>query len=255
VEFYSICTNDAVLKYREFRIERAYLKQDRTSTVTIKTGKRVLARHSEGKDRFGHDSAFFGLFPLLGAKEKQLIVAQFTGGVHCCYRYWIYELRPRFRLIFDGTKYEIGDGFDPLAFQRLDRDGPYEFTQKIITFDYFLETYTGTPQPTMIFSYDRRRHEYLPANTRFPSLALKKAREGIKKLKELGNAKESDKDWPAIEYYSLDVLLSYIYAGKEKEAWRICAKFAGDDKRCPWRREIKQRLKTDSLYRFITRIN
>jgi hypothetical protein len=120
VGFYAICTNDWSLEYKGIRVERAYLKQDRTSTVFIKRGKRVLVRHSLGEDRFGHDSTFFGLYPLLGGKRKQLVIAQFSGGAHCCYQYWIYELYPRVRLLFDGTRFDIGDGFDPITFK--DRD-------------------------------------------------------------------------------------------------------------------------------------
>ncbi len=251
IELDAISTTSDLLKYKGFRIERAYLKHDRTSTATIKRGARVLARHSKGEDRFGHDSTFFGLTPLLGGNEKQLIVAQFTGGAHCCYQYWIYELRPKFRLIFDGTEYEIGDGFDPIAFQDLDGDGSYEFTQKIITFDYSLDCYTCTPQPTMVFKYDPQLHKYLPANRRFVSYVLKDARAEIKKLREMLKVPEAESDPIAIEYYFFDILLSYIYAGKEKEAWRLCERLADYGGDCPWRRKIRKELKTDSLYRFI----
>jgi hypothetical protein len=208
----------------------------------------VLARHSQGRDRFGHDSTFFGLFNLLGRKDKQLIVVQFTGGLHCCYQYWIYELRPRFRLIFDGTKYWIGDGFDSLAFQNLNRDGTYEFTQRIITFDYFLDCYTCTPQPSMIFAYNRRVHKYLPANDRFTSRALREARADVKKLKEMAAAPEANQDPVAIDYYSFEVLLSYIYAGKEKQGWKLCNQFSS----CGyWRRPVRKILRTDALYHFL----
>ena len=251
VDFDTISTADDFLEYKGIRVERAYLKQDRRSTATIKRGHRVLARHGKGEDRFGHDSTFFGLFPLLGSNEKQLIVAQFTGGAHCCYQYWIYELYPKFSLIFDGTKYEIGDGFDPIAFQDLDGDGRYEFTQKIMTFDYWLDCYTCTPQPSMVFKYDRYRHKYLPANRRFVSYVLKDARAEIRELEEIMKTPESERDPVVIDYDSFDILLSYIYAGEEKEAWSLYGKFADRCESCPWRRKIRKKLKADSLYRFI----
>ena len=254
VSFFSICTANDSIEYKGIRIKRLYLNQDRTSTAEITRGKRVLARHSEGEDRFGHDSTFFSLFPLLGGVEKQLIIVQFTGGAHCCFHYWIYELYPKFRLLFDGTKYEIGDGFDPIVFQDLDGDDTYEFTQKIITFDYTLDCYTCTPQPTMVFKYNWHQHQYLPANRRFVSYVLRDARDGIHKLKEMMKAPEASRDPTVIEYYSFEVLLSYIYAGKEREAWRLYDEFAGWPGDSKWRREIKKKLKADSLYRFLYRL-
>jgi hypothetical protein len=253
VGFYAICTNDQSLEYKGIRVERAYLKQDRISTVFIKRGKRVLVRHSLGEDRFGHDSTFFGLFPLLGGKRKQLVIAQFTGGAHCCYQYWIYELYPRVRLLFDGTRFDIGDGFDPITFQDLDGDGSFEFTQKIGTFDYALGCYTCTPQPTMVFKYYPHRRKYLPANRRFASYVLKDAPEKIRKLKELLKTPESKRDWTAFDYYAFDLLLNYIYVGKERKAWRLYDRFMyhyeNEDPR--GHREIRKKLKADPLYRFI----
>ena len=248
VSFESFCTNDEILRYKGFKIERVYQKHKNTFVFTIKRGRRVLARHSQEADLYARDSTRFGLFSVLGGRERQLIVRQSTGGAHCCFRYWIYELRPRFRLIFDGTKYQLGDGFDPLTFQDMNGDGTYEFTQKIVTFDYFLDCYTCTPQPTMIFAYNGRLHRYLPANHRFRSRALREARADAKELKEMAARPEADQDPSLINYYSFKVLLSYIYAGKEKQGWKLCYQFAY----CrDWRHSVKKTLRTDALYRFL----
>jgi hypothetical protein len=251
VGFFAICIADDVVDYKGFRFERLYLNHDRVSTAVVKRGNHILARHSEGRDRFDHDSTFFGLFPLLGGTRKQLIIVQFTGGLHCCFDYWIYDLYPRFRLIFDGTKYEVGDGFDPIAFQDLDGDGSLEFTQKIITFDYTLDCYTCTPQPTMVFKYDDRSQKYLPANRRFMSYVLKDTRKDIQTLKALMREPEVTRDLEAIEYHSFDLLLTHVYAGRERQGWRLYYRFAGWDGDAKWRHKIRTKLRADSLYQFL----
>ena len=100
----------------------------------------------------------------------------------------------------------------------------------------------------MIFAYDPQRQKYLPANGRFRSHALRQARADIKKLKEMVAEPAADRDLVASDYYLFEALLSYIYAGKEKQGWKLCRQFGG----CGyWRRKVRRTLKTDALYHSI----
>lgn len=91
-----------IAEYNGYRITRTYEKEGaffgRSQTV-IKRGKAVLAR-IDGYEF--EDATRFALIRLLGKERKQLIVESYSGGGHCCTSYHIYDLGPRFRVLFDG---------------------------------------------------------------------------------------------------------------------------------------------------------
>jgi hypothetical protein len=145
------------LRYRGYEVIRSFDSQTGKSSATIKRKGAVLARLRNGENSAGLESTRFGLFPFLGNHTQQLIVEQYTGGAHCCSIYTIYDLYPRFRLIFSSKKYPVGDGFDALIPVDLDSDGIYELPQRIMTFDYFDDfAYVESPDPKVVFHYDRK---------------------------------------------------------------------------------------------------
>src|SRR5438552_1127494 len=121
---------------------------------------------------------------------------------------------PQPRIIFDGPKWAAGREGDDMRITDLDNDGVYEINVPLTVFYGFSEWIpTGrTPLPSAIFSYDKNVREYVPANLRFQEYLLKR----IDKEKESVSPPED-----RINHITdiLSVVVNYIFAGKEKEAW------------------------------------
>lgn len=195
----------------------------------------------------------FGLFPVLGGDENQLVIQIFSGGAHCCYSYRIIDLTPDFRVIYDSDEYSGAVGYD-LKPMDMEGDGILEFTQTIMTFDYFDRlSHARSPLPTVVFKYDTKRHTYLPANNLFPGYVL----DGIDDFK--AEAEKLGAEAPATatyddssgEYLSamLNVVLRYIYAGERRQAWAFYEmEYKAPDK-AAMQTKLQQALDSDPVYR------
>lgn len=234
-----ICTSSDNLEYKGYEVSREYDQRAEKSKVTIKKDGRVLAIHHNGEGLANKEASCFGLYRVLGRETEQLVIVQTSGGAHCCYSYRIYDLEPKFRPLFDGEKYPIGDGFDELEFTDIDGDGVQEFTQRVMTFDYWEDlSYTASPRPRVVFQYDPRAKRFYPASKQFAAYLLKDVGEDIRKL--------DPKDPAQLWVSELDITLRYIYAGKEKEGWKFFDRDGRDDET---RYKIKKALKQDALYK------
>lgn len=255
-ELNGLCTHDDSLAYGGFVISRAYDPRTHRAIVTIKKGRRLVARHRTEPSAWGVQSSCFGLTSVLGSKDKQLLVVQTSGGAHCCFSYYLYDFFPAFRRIFNGDMYPIGDGFDELKFANLDRDRAMEFTQQVITFDYCCgQSYAASPQPQMAFKYDRAAGQFLPTPWPFRRILLGRTREELEQF-------DADPltEWPSL----LHAVVQYIYAGERARGWRLYERGAvAFDKKLhspaktlvqrndPTRRELEKLMRRDSIYRLI----
>lgn len=238
-----VCTTNDQLKYEGYEVWRKYDDKTKISRVTIQKGARVLAIHSDGQGIEMKEASCFGLYPVLGGKTKQLVVVQTTGGAHCCFLYRIYDLRPKFRLIFDSAKYPIGDGFDELEFKDIDGDGIHEFTQRDMTFHYWEGlSYVSSPEPEVVFQYNRRARRFHLASKRFSAYLLKDIEKQIK---------DQDANDPDLDWATVDITLRYIFAGKQELGWKFYDKQFGIKPGEPdkMKTKIKNALRRDVLYR------
>ena len=239
-----ICTDGERLEYEGYKVWKEYDSKADKSKVTIRKAGRILAINSDGRGL--GDSSCFGLYPVLGGEKKQLITVQTSGGAHCCFSYRIYDLSPKFRLLFDSGKYPIGDGFDELEFKDIDGDGVQEFTQRDMTFDYWEGLgYVSSPQPNIVFQYDPRIKRFHPANKKFSAYLLRDVASAIRAL---------DPNDPAQHWaYGLDITLRYIYAGEEREAWRFYDKAFSPKlyEKDEMKAKIKKTLMSDVVYRLL----
>lgn len=213
-----IFTKEDTLLYRGYEVTRCYDSQDNVWFATLKKEEKVLATFKTGYDKKKWTN--FGLFPFLGGNAKQLIIEQFSGGAHCCWSYWILNLLSHFEVLYDSQEYPVGYEVRPLD---LDKDGVFEFTQGILTFDYFDRLcHALSPIPTVVFKYEEKRNKYFPANHIFSQYLLNGIEEDIRKVREF-NEKTNFTTYNDAggDYLSrvLQVVLRYVYAGKEKQAW------------------------------------
>lgn len=140
--------------------------------------------------------------------------------------------------------------FDDLAkVVDLDGDGFQELGFWTTTFDYFGVCYACSPKPMAWFRYNAATQRYEPANeTLFPYL---KARYE-KNLRGLSTLEQYLTDHISDSYMRGDVMeivLNYLYAGRDAEAWAIHKKRNTFEDQAGNRVNIKQRLASDPFYR------
>lgn len=143
--------NYAGYEIRAKKVEMRYRESRRPADdeyVEVKKNKSLLAKFDRCRDPMG-TFARIGLFPFLGGSEKQLIVEQTMLRDWC---YWIVSWSPGFRVIYDSAKYDVDGELSP---EDIDKDGVYEFWQRLRTF-WFFEHMCGacSPHIGIIFKYD-----------------------------------------------------------------------------------------------------
>jgi len=246
-----IFTEEESLSYNGFKIakieKRKRLKgklqalsysQELPYAVIKKNGK-VLAEF-EGIHGGLMNATGIGLFPLLGGKTKQLIISQTlprTG------RHWIVELTANPKVLFDSSDYEVG-GEEVWAVD-LDGDGVYEIRLYVTSFynEFDQLSMMYTPLPMVVFRYDRRVGKYLPANHLYRDYFLEGIETEISAL-----STEAGEQYLASR---LNLLLRFLYAGKEKEGWEFFDKAYALPDADKIKAIVKRELQKAPAYKFI----
>lgn len=211
------------------------------SYAVVKKGKNLVAKVDGLYSGLGNETNF-ALFPLLGGKRKQLIIAQI---IPRSSRYWIASLTPKLQIIFDSNNYKVGE--EDLQVIDIDKDGVYEISLPLVEpfWGFNKISMSENPRPEIIFKYNKKTKKYFPANVLFQKYLL----QGIEtEINKLASNNES-------YYFSsrLSILLRYIYAGKEKEGWAFFNKSYNYPDRKNVILKIKSTLKREAIYKFIYR--
>lgn len=245
-----VFTKEDRLSYKSYVIEKSRAKGEESWFATLRKGSQILAKFENGGEK---DWTNFGLFPLLGGGSKQLVIEQYSGGAHCCYSHWIYDLSTGSRLVYENEKYGTGNSLFPAD---IDGDGIFEFTESVMAFDYFHLSHASSTFPVAIFAYDQKAGEYRPANRKFSAYALRGIEKDIKEFETL-KAQSATKDEGYSEsYFSavLQVTLKYIYAGQQEKGWAFFDreyKTHADIVKDKMGAEIKDELQREPVYNYI----
>jgi hypothetical protein len=209
------------------------------SYAVLKKNGRVVAKFDGVYHGMGNTTDF-GLFPFLGGGAKQLAVSLTIprGG-----RHWVVGLSSAARVIFDSGDYGVGrEEFSVII--DIDKDGVYEISLPLTEFYMFESMNTAeTPLPEIVFKYDGKARKYLPANPSFQSYVLRGIEDEVSRLRPgEGNSYISER---------LDILLRYIYAGKEEVGWD----FFDREYRLPDKEQMKSKVKAvlrnEGAYKYI----
>lgn len=250
--FDEVFTKEDRLSYRGYVIEKSQDKGEESWSASLKKGNKEVAKFTNGWNR---EWTSFGLFPFIGKEPKQLIVEQYSGGAHCCYSYWVYELdsiAPR--ALFDSSKYGTGN---QLNYLDVDSDGAAELTHWVMAFDYFHLSHASSVFPQAVFAYDKKAGEYRPANGRFSHVILAGMEDDIKELETIKAEREAEKDDLYTErHFSavLQITLNYIYAGRQDEGWAFFNREYRTHEgisREKMRAEIEETLRAEPVYKYI----
>jgi len=237
-------------KLGEYKIERACLGSEHLGHCSLSIflkGRQIRTFENDSANKIWLK---YGFFNFLGGENKQLVVFTYSGGAHCCYGYTIFDLTPKFTVLYDTTKSDSADADDvgnELVPVDIDQDGVYEFYQDVMAFDYDAPGGHSTSTfPPAIFAFDKSSHKFVPANKRFPEFVLNRLRKNLADLKPW--AEDSAKRGTVIPLEELDEIsvrekfLYMVYAGQKDQAW----KYFNDN----YRFEFREKFRHDFLDAF-----
>lgn len=208
------------------------------SYAVLKRNGKVLVKFDGVYSGVGN-ATDFGLFSFLKGEAKQIFVSQTIprGG-----RHWVVNLSPDFHIIYDSGGWGVGR--DDFTVIDVDGDGVYEISQEVTAF-YGFESMSPseTPLPEVIFKYDERERKYLPASQLLQDFTL----EGIER--QIENLRLGERRLSSV----LSVVLQYIYAGKDQEAWSFFEREYIQSDREQMKAKILAVLKNEAVYKYLHR--
>lgn len=239
------------LEYKGFKINAVVVKKkfDKDSPVAgiydavlSKNGK-TITRFEGSYYPLGNFMSF-GLFAFLGGSEKQLIVLEESMKYD---HEWILRLSPKFEVLFDAADFEVDGGGMRLI--DIDKDGVYELIYGKYYHLDFMFSMNGMPSGQVIFKYDSKTRKYLPASHFFTDFTLD---EIDNKIQQFNN---NSKSFSLL----LEIFMTYIYAGKEDEAWKYFDEnfstdrlwFGVEEDKVKTKEKIISALQKDKIYQFI----
>jgi hypothetical protein len=166
-----------------------------------------------------------GLDPLTGIDitgegNPDVIIHEFTGGMHCCHIAYVYDLGQTARMLF-----ELNTADCPGDFLDLDNDGIYEYKTCDPNFQYAPLTSTGfscshasAPYPISIFKYSPEQG-YQSANLQFTHWYAESIESHKKILDEYLQNPSSAKSSVFSICDVSKLVLDYLYSGQTEKAW------------------------------------
>jgi hypothetical protein len=255
--------------YKGYLIRRVFEKSKEDtvdeSRIDVMHGNKRLATMSGCCYK---ESAQYAVVSLLGKGSKQLVVETYAGGGHCCTSYDVYDLTIPLHKLF-GDDYSNEDVGYSMRLIDIDKDGKMEFVQSIMNFDYFWNSHARSVFPEVVFAYDAAARKYLPTNRRFTSYLLRDINEKKRLVDKLNadaqslsriiggrrSAKTLEDEWLSEDYFNstVDVTLTYIYAGQRDEGWTYFDQNYRLQDKQQLRIAILDTLRDSDIYNFIYR--
>jgi hypothetical protein len=224
-------------------------KPVRVSYVIVKHKGKVIRKFDAEIYSPVGNSTEAGFLSLLGHQSNQLIISQ---DISRTGTQWVANFSKGFKIIFDGQRFGVGREAGDMTISDLDGDGIDEITVPITAFYGFegwrLST-ADTPLPDIIFKYDPRQREYLPANPLFKGCLLK----------DIGAAENYA--WSVNQQTNLgrlmSVALDYLFAGEERRGWKFFDETCTLPDKARIKEDMQKELNAHPVYRYIykTRAN
>lgn len=235
------------IEYEGFRLTREFKtmksegtgREVETAYGVLKHGSKTVLVFDTPPSWIVGNEVKFALFPFLGQDRKQLYV-ELTA--YRASEQWLIDLHPRFRVVYHSTDYGFYGGMQVMD---IDHDGTFEFATRVTDYYNFADlAHCCSPDVTAILKFDQRASKYVPANYLFQEEALKGTDE------ELAKARATDKSLEFREHL-LNVVLNYLYAGKEREGWEIFETDYNKPDKAELKRKIRQKLAHEPVFRYL----
>ena len=153
-------------------------------------------------------------------KQPDLVVAEWSGGAHCCYTYSIFQISDTFRLI---DQIEARNDDEP-EFKDFSRDGNLAFVMQDWTFEYWHTSFVYSHAPTVILQYQNGKYRPDLGKMKKPAPSNQKLGEWAKMLGSEFPAAvkfQDDEKWTAPPKL-WGKMLDLIYNGNMASAWKLC---------------------------------
>jgi hypothetical protein len=244
------------LEYKGYKIKKvAVKKRDESDSPEAAIDDLVVSRNGRAIHRFEGiynplgNKLGYGFYRFLKGSEEQLFIVDESNRYD---REWIVSLSPNFEVLFDSGDYNVESGY--LRVTDINNDGEKEITLGIFCGLGFGSVMSDRPWRRIIFKYDAATRKYLPASHIFTDYTLTGQDERIQKFRGNSPALNGGKFSELLE-----ILTTYIYAGRENEAWRFfdenfSDRFISDGaekEKSETRAKIKAKLNKDPIYKFI----
>ncbi|MGB7748991.1 MAG: hypothetical protein WBN75_17070 [Verrucomicrobiia bacterium] len=188
---------------------------------------------------------------ITGEGQPNLVVSEWTGGAHCCFVYYVFQIGDTFKLI-DRLDAEHGDNSD---FEDLRHNGNLEFVMADWTFAYWNNCFADSPAPTVILRYQDSKYrpdlELMrkpPPNDQDLHLMAENLKAKFANEAETG----SNDKWKAPSDL-WGKMLDLIYSGNRDSAWKLLDMSwpANHPNKTEFLEEFKIQLATSPFYRDI----
>jgi len=152
----------------------------------------------------GHD--------LTGKGIPDLLIAEWTGGAHCCYNFYLFEIGRKFREVTEIEAQHGGLSY----FKDLDGDGKLEFVGNDFTFAYVYTDFADSPAPRIILRFQSDRYVLAADLMRKPAPSVADVES---KIREIRGADSWQQNAPPLELWAW--MIQLIYTGQAKLAWNV----------------------------------
>ena len=146
---------------------------------------------------------------LTGNGRPDIMVTSWSGGAHCCFTHYIFELEPKLRLIAT-----LNDGDTDFGhFEDLDRNGRYFYVTYEI-WSYWPGSFAGSVSHKVILKWEKGRFKLDLERMRYPAPTPEQWKNALKDVDDVVD------DRPSLGVL-WDTVLDLIYTGHSDLAWRF----------------------------------
>ena len=147
---------------------------------------------------------------ITGTGRPNAVISEYSGGAHCCYTNYIFELREPFKVI------EIHSDDFPIIFKELDGRPGLEIEILDTNFLYWKTAFASSPAPRVILRYDEGAYRVAADLMKGPLMSRRALLRHAKKIR-------NSTRWGRFEYYPFDeslwkIMLDLIYTGNAEQA-------------------------------------
>lgn len=193
------------------------------SFEVLRSGKQVYTQkgfkfyfgHADGNEE--EDNLISIGKDITGDGKPNLVISEWTGGMHCCLISSVFEIDDHFRKVATINGMHSGVGFTDL-----NGDGKLEVTFRDWTFAYWWTSFAASPAPGLILSYQDGSYKLAADLMRKPAPTVTELEERVERVRD-GDS------WAVMDNLSGGIppshfwgyTLDLIYSGNAKYAWKF----------------------------------
>jgi hypothetical protein len=241
------------LWYGGYTFQKVFDKSNEQWSFQVTKADRLIRTFVDPDRRNSHPedrgwALSMGVIHAIAGSERQVALRMWTGNGKCCNVYWLVEVAPELRVILDTSAYD----FDDLeAVHHMDGDGNMEFSFSTTKFDYFGVGYVFSPKPLAWFKYDRKLGKYVAANDLCFAETRKQIRKDEARLHARPWEKDPSPDNQELRQVVLDIVLAFLYAGHDTEAWAFFDREYPDQEKAQQKMYVERRAKSDPFFQAV----